>query len=45
MKSRSQQSSVLGPLPTQPLTGIKMLMIDRIKHIFILLKLPTKLVF
>ena len=40
------QNSALGPLPTQPLTGMKMQMIIKIKHIlFIVLVLPTKSVF
>jgi hypothetical protein len=32
------QSSAIGPLPTQPLTEIKMSIVDQIKHIF----MPTK---
>jgi hypothetical protein len=36
------QSSAIGPLPTQPLTEIKMSIVDQIKHIFIVLVLPTK---
>jgi hypothetical protein len=35
----------LRPLPTQPLTGIKMKMVNKSKHIFIVLVLPTKSVF
>ena len=38
------QSCALGPLPKQPLTGIK-LIFDKIKHIFIILIFPTKSVF
>ena len=38
------QSSSLGPIPTQPLTGIK-LNVDKINCIFIVLVLPTKSVF
>jgi hypothetical protein len=32
-------------LPTQPLAGIKLLTVDKIKYIFIVLVLPTKSVF
>ena len=38
------KSYALGPLPKQPLTGIK-LIFNKIKHIFIILVFPTKSVF
>ena len=38
------QSSALGPIHIQPLTGIK-LNVDKIKHIFIVWELPIKSVF
>ena len=41
----SVQSSALGPLPTQPLTGIKMSMVDNSKYICSILVFPTNLLF
>jgi hypothetical protein len=34
------QISATGSIPTQPLTGIKMFIVNEIKHIFIVLVLP-----
>ena len=39
------QSSALRPISIQTLTEIKSYMVDKIKHIFLVLILPTKSVF
>ena len=39
------QSSALRPISIQTLTEIKLYMVDKIKHIFLVLILPTKSVF
>ena len=39
------QSSAVRPISMQKLTEIKLLMVDKIKHIFIVLVIPTKSVF
>jgi hypothetical protein len=39
------QSSALRPISIQTLTEIKLYMVDKIKHIFLVLILPTKSMF
>ena len=42
---RPRESSALRPISIQTLTEIKLYMVDKIKHIFLVLILPTKSVF
>ena len=40
-----REKQCTGALPKQPLAGIKMQMVDKIKHIFVVLVLPINSVF